>query len=171
MTDSAEYVAERLGGLGPAWRVVQAVPLGDGHARMDHLVIGPGGVFAVHTELREPARAGAAAERVARQLAGALGQPVEVTPLVVQVFRDPVADPPTEVVVCHMRDLAGFLKNRTPVLGATTVSAIHAAARRPATWRARPEIAQPVSAQHEITTSWPPTKQARIFPQQTRSRS
>jgi hypothetical protein len=161
MTDSAEYVAERLGGLGPAWRIVQAIPLGDGHARMDHLVIGPGGVFAVHTELSEPARARPAAERVARQLAGALGQPVQVTPLVVQVFRDPVADPSAEVVVCHMRDLAGLLKNRTPTLNSASISAIHAAARRAATWHAR----------HEITASCPPTKQPRIFPQQTRSLS
>jgi hypothetical protein len=160
MTDSAEYVAERLGGLGPAWRVVQAVPLGDLGPRMDHLLIGPGGVFALHTEPTDVRATRLTARRVAHLLSDACGHCVEVAPLAVFVHSDPPGtQPPADVLVCHSRALCALLKNRTPILAPMSISAIHVAARRTATWQAR----------REITPSWQLTKQARIFPQATRS--
>ena len=39
-----------LGALGPDWMVRHAVPIGQGTADVDHLVIGPGGVFALNTK-------------------------------------------------------------------------------------------------------------------------
>src|SRR6185312_4127603 len=43
-------VGEMLKALGPEWFVRHAVPIGAGTKDVDHLVIGPGGVFAINTK-------------------------------------------------------------------------------------------------------------------------
>jgi hypothetical protein len=42
-----EIVAKELATLGPKWHVLHSIPLGDGGADVDHLVIGPAGVFSL----------------------------------------------------------------------------------------------------------------------------
>jgi len=43
-------VARRLGGLGPGWYVLHAVPVGTGSGDLDHVVIGSAGVFTINTK-------------------------------------------------------------------------------------------------------------------------
>src|SRR5690554_2915409 len=43
-------VGKMLESLGPEWFVRHAVPIGAGTKDVDHLVIGPGGVFAINTK-------------------------------------------------------------------------------------------------------------------------
>jgi hypothetical protein len=162
MTDSGDYLRPRLRGLGPAWRSLHPAALGERGAAVDSLVIGPGGVFTLHAEHREPRDARLAAQRIAEDLSEATGQKVIVVPLQVLARGEPEPRAPGGVLTCRARDLALLLKNLRPTLGLGGVGAIHAAARRPATWQDR----------REITASWDPTKpQARIFPQPMRSRA
>jgi Nuclease-related domain len=43
-------VGEHLGGLGDTWRVLHAVPLGRRGKDIDHLVLGPRGLFVINTK-------------------------------------------------------------------------------------------------------------------------
>ena len=43
-------VGKRLVKLGPAWRVLHSIPVGSRGTDIDHLVIGPGGVFSLNTK-------------------------------------------------------------------------------------------------------------------------
>jgi len=43
-------VAEVLSKLGPEWTVLHAVPVGSGSSDIDHVVIGPAGVFTINTK-------------------------------------------------------------------------------------------------------------------------
>src|SRR5687768_6936827 len=43
-------VARRLDGLGPGWYVLHSVPVGTGSSDLDHVVIGPAGVFTINTK-------------------------------------------------------------------------------------------------------------------------
>ena len=43
-------VARRLGTLGPGWYVLHSVPVGTGASDLDHVVIGPAGVFTINTK-------------------------------------------------------------------------------------------------------------------------
>lgn len=48
--DGEQAVAEQLSRLGPGWRLLHAVPVGDRGADIDHVVIGPAGVFTVNAK-------------------------------------------------------------------------------------------------------------------------
>ena len=43
-------VARRLGALGPGWFVLHSVPIGSGSSDLDHVAIGPAGVFTINTK-------------------------------------------------------------------------------------------------------------------------
>ncbi len=43
-------VASRLSKLGPEWTVLHSVPIGTGDTDVDHIAIGPAGVFATNTK-------------------------------------------------------------------------------------------------------------------------
>ncbi|HZE67834.1 MAG TPA: nuclease-related domain-containing protein [Sporichthyaceae bacterium] len=135
-----QYVAKRLAGLGPAWRVVHALTVGERGEHIDHLVIGPTGVFTLHIERRTGGHhlhhARVTARRAAHLLTNAAGHPVEVTPVLVFVGLEvEVREWPTDVLICDAGDLPRLLKNRAPVLSPVTVGSLHALARRPGTWR------------------------------------
>lgn len=48
--DGEEAVADQLAKLGPQWRVLHAVRVGDRGSDIDHVVVGPGGVFTVNAK-------------------------------------------------------------------------------------------------------------------------
>ena len=48
--DGEEEVAWRLRKLGKGWHVLHSVPVGDRGSDIDHVVIGPGGVFTLNTK-------------------------------------------------------------------------------------------------------------------------
>jgi hypothetical protein len=48
--DAEVEVARRLSRLGPQWRILHAIPVGEQGSDIDHLVIGPAGVFTINTK-------------------------------------------------------------------------------------------------------------------------
>ncbi len=48
--DGEEEVVRRLRKLGESWRMLHGVPVGTGESDIDHVVIGPAGVFTINTK-------------------------------------------------------------------------------------------------------------------------
>ena len=158
--DGEEAVAKKLARLGPAWRVLHAVPVGDRGSDIDHVVIGPGGVFTLNTKHHPGARVWVGgdtflvdghrqpyvrnsrheARRAARLLSAALeGRPVAVTGLVVVMgatggFTVKAQPEAGDVVVVRRRDVVGWLERRPEALDVTAVDALYEIARRSTTW-------------------------------------
>ena len=155
--DGEVKVAKRLARLGDAWKVLHAVPLGDRGSDIDHLVIGPGGVYTVNAKHHPGAKIWVAenaflvngsrqpyirnarheAERASQLLTAACSFPVNVVGLVVPVGADDlvIRKPPSDVVVVNRMRVAKYLSRRPPILDAPTIEAIYAAARRSDTWQ------------------------------------
>jgi hypothetical protein len=141
----------------PGWRVLHSVPVGSRGSDIDHLVIGPGGVFSLNTKHHPRARVWVGgdtllingvrqpylrnsrheSERASRLLSAACGFPVEVTGVVVPVNAADVVikTPPVGVHVVNRRRLGRWLRRRVPTLDSSSVEAIYQAARRPTTWQ------------------------------------
>ncbi|UUW90413.1 nuclease-related domain-containing protein [Nocardioides sp. WV_118_6] len=139
------------------WRFLHAIPVGNRGSDIDHLVIGPGGVFTVNTKhhpgasiwvggetllvngTRQPyiRNARHEAERAGRLLSAACGYPVHVGGLVVPVNTDEVVvkSQPAGVAVVPRRRLAGWLRRHGEIHPPSTVEAIFAMARRSTTWQ------------------------------------
>ena len=151
------HVVDELAKLGPAWEVLHEVPVGERGQVVDHLAIGPAGVFAVEV-VHQPADAiavrgdaltvnGVARPHLAlcRDLATdaavgltrATGVNVPVRGLIVFVTPGAlsVRDEPDDVGVTSDRGVHKWLAGRAHVLDAATVEAITDAAAAPTTWR------------------------------------
>ncbi|GAA1643761.1 nuclease-related domain-containing protein [Georgenia ruanii] len=149
---------ERLVRRDPRWRILHAVPVGPDGCDIDHVVIGPAGVFTIRAAYHPGARVWvsgdnllvdgvpqpyvgqgrAEAARAARRLTAACGFEVAVTGLVVPVRAKEVvvrAGPAGAAVVERVR-LGRWLAGRPEVLDGVRVAAIYAAARRSLTWTA-----------------------------------
>lgn len=148
-----------LGQLGQRWDVLHDVPIGSGRT-IDHVAIGPGGVFAIRAvhaggdevvvdgevltvdgivrdDLPELA---AAADVAARVLAPALGE-VTVTPVfvVVDAGRLVRRAEPERVRVVELPHLRRALAQGQPRLNGETVASISDLADRPSTWPDAPD--------------------------------
>jgi hypothetical protein len=150
-------VGRVLAELGPEWRVVHAVPVGERDSDIDHVVIGPGGAFTLNTKRHAGKDVWVAgrtfmvtgqrqdhirnseheAKRAAKLLTAAVGRPVPVRPVVVVV--DPkkltIREKPREVVVLTSVQLARWFRRLDEVLTPAEVAELADAARRPGTWR------------------------------------
>ncbi|MDP9696147.1 UNVERIFIED_ORG: hypothetical protein J2X79_003726 [Arthrobacter globiformis] len=154
--------------LGPEWTVLHAVPVGTGSSDIDHVLIGPAGVFTLNTKnhagqpiwvadstfmvagkkQRHLYNAGYEASRAAKLLARAANEPVEVAGVVVVVAPKSmtVRKEPSGVVVVTDRQLLRWLNGRPSVLTPRQMAVIAAAAVRPGTWhRNPPAIVEPTS--------------------------
>lgn len=149
-------VGRMLSGLGSDWRVLHAVPLGDGGADIDHLAIGPAGIFTIaarhHPGRRIWVNDGAMfvdgqrtddirlAEREAsvasRTLTRVSGTPIVVTPVVVVV--DPAhlryGSGRGPVTVISTRRLIEHLRGLPTVFDPFLVASIARAAEEWTTW-------------------------------------
>jgi len=158
--DGEEAVAVRLAKLGPEWRVLHAVPVGDRGSDIDHVVIGPAGVFTInpkhHPEAsvwvggntflvngqRQPYVRNSCheAQRASRLLTSACGFPVSVTGLIAVLgaregFTVKEQPPGGDVHVTTRREVDRWLRKRDPgVLLQEQVEAVHEVARRSTTW-------------------------------------
>jgi hypothetical protein len=149
-------VAEKLEQLGKDWRVINAVPVGAAGSDIDHVVIGPAGVFTLNTKAHASKKVWAAgralhingfkqdyirnsqfeATRASRLLTAAVGRPVEVTPLIVMVGISELsygARKP-EVAVVTSRGIVRNLKRRKRILSADEITEIAEVASRRGTW-------------------------------------
>jgi hypothetical protein len=153
-------VGQILGRLGPEWTVLHAVPVGAGASDIDHVLIGPAGVFTLNTKnhagsdvwIGERAilvgrhkqhylpHARHEADRAAKRLSAAVGEPVPVTPVLVLITPKQltIKQRPSDVKVITDRELLRWLKRRRPVLAPERIARIAAAAVVPKTWHNNP---------------------------------
>ncbi|MEV6927209.1 nuclease-related domain-containing protein [Dactylosporangium sp. NPDC051485] len=169
--DGEEKVARQLAipiERDPRWRVIHAIPVGDRGSDIDHLVIGPGGVYSLNAKHHPDAKVWVGgntvmvngqrqpyirnsrheAERASKLLAAATGQPVVVTGVLVIVGADDlvIKQAPDDVHVVNRMRLGKWLQARPDALDETTIEAVFQAARRSTTWRPQTQNAtQPKS--------------------------
>lgn len=152
-------VGRRLGKRrAPRWRILHAVPLGDGGVDIDHVVIGPPGVFTLNSKHHPTSRiwvgthafvvnghktdylwrSRAEGARATRLLGAASAIPVGVHPVIVVAARRlDVRQQPPGVHVVDAGAVVRWLRHQQPVLTAEEVTAIFDVARRDSTWLAR----------------------------------
>lgn len=148
--------------LGPEWTVLHSVPIGERGTDIDHVVIGPAGVYTVNTK-RHPGRtvtAGGAGMRLdgfgeryihksaveaadaARRLSDACGFPVEVVGILAFVdaarivIKAPLGEDGVEVRAITAHSIVGTVSGRR-VYSDDQLARIVAAAGRSTTWSRR----------------------------------
>ena len=144
-------VGRVLDHLGQGWHSIHAIPLGTRGSDIDHLVIGPGGVFTVNAKRHtgnvwvgnrvlmvngKRTQHVRNAEHEGRRVARILTVPVTPLVVIVGARRLRIKERPKEVVVLRSGDLARWLSRSTPVLSATDAAAIAARASDLGTWGA-----------------------------------
>jgi hypothetical protein len=153
-----ERVGKELAKLDGAWTVLHGIKIGP-RADLDHLVVGPAGVFSLNTKHLDfdakvvvsarqfrvngysrdyYPKAVKEARRVADRLAAAVGFPVVVRPVLVITGVDRrnvrLKEQPGDVTVLLRRRLRAWLQGLRPALARSTVSSLAAKARHPSTW-------------------------------------
>ncbi|WP_157780365.1 NERD domain-containing protein [Leifsonia xyli] len=158
-------VGRLLSGLGPGWFLRHSVPIGAGTKDVDHLVIGPAGVFAINTKhhsggsvwvgdhvlrinnqnKRYLSAAASDANDVSRRLAGKVGFEVPVTPVLAMLnartINDKRANDQRVIAVVDANRLVAWLRAQPPRLTATQVDLLTLAAEEPQTWHVDPHAA------------------------------
>lgn len=142
------------------WQALHSVPVGSRGSDIDHVVLGPGGVFTVNTKHHPRGTVWVGgdvvlvngqthpyvrnsrheADRATRLLSAACGFHVPVRGLVVTVGATlRVKAAPADVVVLDHRALAAWLRGQSPGWTTETLGRVHDAARHESTWtRTRP---------------------------------
>ncbi|WP_437773530.1 nuclease-related domain-containing protein [Arthrobacter sp. KNU40] len=175
------HILERLG---PEWTVLHAVPVGAGTSDIDHVLIGPAGVFTLNTKnhtgqavwvagrtlmvagkkQRHLHNAAHEVSRAATLLSRKMGGPVPVTGVVVILAPKSLtikASPEGAAVVTATR-LLTWLADRPRVLGPGQVRMLTAAASQPQTWhRNPPAMTDPDLIRREFSTLRTAVKTAR----------
>jgi hypothetical protein len=157
--DGEERVGQVLGEVTrahPAWQAMHALPVGHRGSDIDHVVMGPGGVFTLNTKNHAGSRvyvnrdgylvngsrtpyvrnARHEAERAARLLSAATGIRLHVTGLVVPVGARElnVRVPPEGVFVVPADQLHRWLRGTGEILPVDVLARVWEAARRSTTW-------------------------------------
>ncbi|MGB4137834.1 MAG: nuclease-related domain-containing protein [Microbacterium sp.] len=171
-------VGRVLDSLGPGWHTIHAVPIGRRGSDIDHLAIGPSGVFTINTKhhagkvwiasrtlmvngqrtshLRNAVHE---ASRAAKLLGAAAGGPVFVTPIIAIVGARTltIREHPDDVVVARAERLVRALQRRPPVLSPEEVAELAGLAADPATWRstepAVPDLAAFAELRESVTSA------------------
>jgi hypothetical protein len=153
--DGEEKVVRRLSLLGTEWRSLHSIPVSASGADVDHLLIGPAGVFTLNTKnhlghsvwvARDVfmvdgftqdyvACSRAQSARAARTLTSECGFDVEVEPVIVVAAQNfCVKEDPRDVHVVELDILRFWLKRRPEILTRSTVATIFESARDSAVW-------------------------------------
>jgi hypothetical protein len=152
-----EKVGAQLAKLSEDWKVLHGIPVGDQGSDIDHVVIGPGGVYTLNAKRHPGAKIWVAgrtfmvnghkqpyirnsefeAGRAARLLTAACGFPVSAVGVIVPVDADDIVirTAPEAVHVVNRMRLVKWLRARPELLGPAQVEAIFTAARRLGTWQ------------------------------------
>ncbi|WP_448616217.1 nuclease-related domain-containing protein [Modestobacter sp. URMC 112] len=158
--DGEEKVAAQLQKLmqrDPRWRALHAIPVGSRGSDIDHVVIGPGGVFTLNAKHHPGARIWVGggtfmvnvvrqpyvrnsrheATRAARLLSAACGVRIEVRGVVVPVGARTmtIKTPLDDISVVPRRQLASWLAFTQRALDERTLELVYERARRSSTWR------------------------------------
>ncbi|WP_431280334.1 nuclease-related domain-containing protein [Leifsonia poae] len=145
-----------LSRLPEGWTAFHAVPIGRDESDIDHLVVGPGGVFSINTKhhrgkkvwvgakavlvdgMREPyiRNSEFEASRIRRLLAEqGLTAPVHGMVAVVGAAKFTVAQQPARVTIVQSSELLRSIRRRPNVVDVMTTTAIVHLFDHPATWR------------------------------------
>ena len=160
--DGEEKVGAQLTRLPEPWRAVHSIPIGDRGSDIDHIAIGPGGVFTIHTKHHPDAKvwvrgdtvkvnghnqyyvrnARFEAKRAASHLGSACGFPVPVTGVIAIVgarggFKVQAQPADGMVKVVGRKQLSESLARQGSILTGAQVATIYEAARRSTTWLPR----------------------------------
>ena len=141
----------------PRWQFIHAIPVGTRGSDIDHLIIGPGGVFTVNTKNHPNAKlwvggdtflvngnrqpyvrnARHEAARAAKLLTEACGFPVHVEGVIapVNAIEVTIKTAPKDVHVVPRRQIAKWLLRHGDVLSHDQQTEVFDAARRSTTWR------------------------------------
>jgi len=163
--DGEEAVAKQLERLGPAWRVLHSIVLSEKGTDLDHLVIGPGGVFCINTKNRPRAAVWVAgptfmvngqhhpyvraseneAKKVSRVLTAGCGFEVPVRGVIAVVNATSliVKQQPVQVRIASRRHVVDWLKSQPQCFSGDKVDSVYGVARRSSTWvpKERPSAA------------------------------
>ena len=158
--DGEETIGSRLEKLtSRGWHVLHAVPVGNRGSDIDHVLIGPGGIFTVNTKTHPGGSVWVGrfaikvnghstqylrnsrfeAERASRLLAQAVGWVVEVRPVLVfltgtLIPNVTVKQQPDDVAVLDRMDIPGAFKRAKSRLTTEQVEEVYEQARRSSTW-------------------------------------
>ena len=155
--EGEEKVGRRLGSLPQGWHQLHSIPVGNRGSDIDHLVIGPGGVFSLNTKHLPGAAVWLTergvrvngqsmpylrnsrfeAERASKLLTAACTMPVQVHSVIVfvNIAKLVVKGLPDDVGVTTCRELRRFLTRQPPRLTPLAVDHIHVMARASVTWQ------------------------------------
>jgi|ERR1035437_8913224 hypothetical protein len=153
--DGEEEVARQLNKLGASWHVLHGVPVGPNETDIDHIVIGPAGVFTLNTKnhlgkrvtvyeyaiyvsgTKQPylSKSRAEGKRSSKILSTACGFEVMVKPVVVIIASELVfKGSPKDVNVVGRRKVADWIGRRPSQLSTDQIESIYEVARRRSTW-------------------------------------
>lgn len=158
--DGEEAIGSRLDKLTKhGWYVLHAVPVGNRGSDIDHVVIGPGGVFTVNTKKHPGKKVWVGggtvmvngqrvpyirnsefeADRAEKLLSRAVGFPVLVKPVLIFTTGTLIPDvtikkKPDRVIILDRMDVPGAFKRADGRLDGEQVDTVYAAARRSTTW-------------------------------------
>jgi len=157
--EGERLVAAQLAKLGPGWHVVNSVLLSEQGTDLDHLVIGPAGVFCINTKNHPKHKVWVGGDvfmvngqrqtyvrasrsegrKVSRLLSAVCPFELTVKPVIAVVNAElEVKQQPADVSVVGRRWLAKWLRSQPPRLGPTEVELVFDAARRSTTWSPSP---------------------------------
>jgi Nuclease-related domain len=151
-----EEVARRLQKLSKDWRVIHSVPIGENGTDIDHLVIGPGGVFTLNTKnhlgkrvtvydrviyvsgMKLPyiTKSRAEGRRTSALLSAACGFQVSAIPVIVIMASELIVKAlPGDVAVVGRRQIVDWLIRRPTQLSTDQIDAIFSVARQRQAWQ------------------------------------
>ncbi len=154
--DGEEEVARRLEKLGTGWHVIHAVPVGDKGSDIDHVGIGPPGVFTLNSKNHSGNKVWVAertfmvngkkvpylrnshfeAKRASSLLSTACGFDIKVEPVIVVMAAElTIKAQPLDVHIVGRKRIAKWLASRPAVLTPEGVEIVYEQARREVTWR------------------------------------
>jgi hypothetical protein len=150
-----ETVAGQLWKLGEGWRVIHSVPVGRRDTDIDHVVIGPAGVFTLNTKnhlgkrvtiydktiyvngQQQPylAKSRAEGKRASKLLSTACNFQVTAKPVLVIMAGELVfKNRPPDVFVVGRKKVSSWFSGLPAQLTTADIETIYAAARRRSTW-------------------------------------
>lgn len=158
--DGEEMVSAQLHRLAkkdPQWKFLHAIPIGENGSDIDHVVIGPGGVYTLNAKHHPRSNVWVGgntfmvngqkqpyirnsrheAARASRLLSDACGFPVPVVGMVVPVGANSlkVKEPPADVKIVNRMALRDWFRNRPAVLSVEQAAEVFEVARRSTTWQ------------------------------------
>jgi Nuclease-related domain len=162
--DGEETVGAKLEKLtGKGWRVLHSIPVGDRGSDIDHVLIGPGGVWTINTKRHPGARVWISANqmringhvvpylrnsrheasRATKLLSASLGWTPPIRPAIVLhlgLLADPITikQSPDDVDIFESLRVPRAFSKRPAILSTEQIDQIYAAARDPRTWTRRP---------------------------------